>query len=243
MNTMRLTDFDTLTFDCYGTLIDWETGIFDALRPWLERAGVPAGRAEITAAFGAEEAAQQVATPGMLYPELLATVMLRLGRRWKLPVGDAEAAAFGASIGDWPAFPDSAAALAYLKGHCRLVILSNVDRESFARSNATLGVGFDAVFTAQDIGSYKPDARNFDYLIDRLAARGIDKGRILHTAQSIHHDHVPATRAGLATNWIDRRGAAIGVGELAPAAAEARIDFHFPDMTSFAAAHRAETAG
>ena len=179
----QLSDFQVLTFDCYGTLIDWETGICQALGPWLERQGVRAAREQILAAFAAAEAPQQEATPGLRYPELLARVHGAVAAHFGVAPDPAAAQAFGGSVQDWPAFPDSAAALAYLKRHYRLVILSNVDRASFAHSARKLGVEFDAVYTAQDIGSYKPDPRNFEYMLARLAEQGIAREQILHTAR------------------------------------------------------------
>jgi 2-haloacid dehalogenase len=142
-------------------------------------------------------------------------------------------------LGDWPAFPDSAASLGYLQRFYKLVILSNVDRTSFARSQRKLGVEFFAVYTAEDIGSYKPDPRNFSYLLDRLAQAGHPAGDILHVAQSLHHDHAPANRAGLVSAWIDRRHGA-GGGATPPAESAVCYDFRFTSMAEFAAAHRAE---
>ena len=239
---MKLSDFDVLTFDCYGTLIDWEGGITAALRPLLARAP---GRdpATVLQDFAREESAQEAETPSMPYSELLAVVHDRLAVAWGAAPDAAEAARFGASVPDWPAFPDSAAALAYLAQHYKLVILSNVDRASFAASNARLGVTFDAVFTAQDIGSYKPDPANFTYLLARLAAQGIGRDRILHTAQSLFHDHVPARAAGLSTAWIDRRAQQDGWGATMPPPVAVTPDFHFPSMAALAEAHRAENPG
>ena len=131
----------------------------------------------------------------MRYADLLAVVYKRLARHWDIPATDADATAFGQSIRMWPAFADTVSALHYLAQHYTLVILSNVDRTSFAASNRILEVAFDAIYTAEDIGSYKPDPRNFAYMLDQLAARGVDKTDILHTAQSLFHDHVPATAA------------------------------------------------
>jgi 2-haloacid dehalogenase len=240
---MRLGDFSVLTFDCYGTLIDWETGIVSALGPWLAANGVGAEPDRILAAFARAEAPQQEATPGMLYRDLLAEVHGAIAREFGLAPDHEAAHAFGASIGDWPAFPDSIEALAYLKRHYQLVILSNVDRASFARSNPKLGVEFDAVFTAEDIGSYKPDPRNFQYMIERLAERGIGKEQILHTAESLYHDHMPAKRFGLATCWIHRRAGREGHGATRPPQVEVRPDFRFETLAAMAAAHRAEQAG
>jgi 2-haloacid dehalogenase len=240
---MRLSDYSVLSFDCYGTLIDWETGIARALGPWLEQAGVRASREEILAAFADAEAPQQAATPDLLYPELLARVHGALAARFGISPDPQAARAFGASIADWPAFPDSAPALAYLKQHYRLVILSNVDRASFGQSQDRLKVAFDAVYTAQDIGSYKPDPGNFEYLLARLAEQGIAPREVLHTAESLYHDHIPAKRFGLATCWIHRRVGQAGHGATRPPEVEVRPDFRFPTLGAMAAADRAERSG
>jgi 2-haloalkanoic acid dehalogenase type II len=236
---MRLRDFSVLTFDCYGTLIDWESGIWRALQPLVARAPNPPSRDAALAAFGAAESAQERETPSLIYSALLARVHERLAATWGVASDAAEATAFGNSVPDWPAFADSSAALAYLKRHYKLVILSNVHRAGFAASNAKLGIDFDAVYTAEDIGSYKPDPANFRYLLDRLGAQGIRPGDILHVAQSLYHDHAPANRAGLASAWIDRRQGA-GGGATPPADAAVRYDFRFSSLAALAAAHEAE---
>ena len=236
---MRLTDFSALTFDCYGTLIDWETGIHAALQPLLRHAGVTLPRDGVLERFAAHESAQEAETPGMPYPDILAQVHRRLAAEWGASVNDAAHRAFGASVRDWPVFPDSAASLRYLQQHYQLVILSNIDRQSFAASNERLGVAFDAVFTAEDIGSYKPALANFDYMLARMAARDVPAGRILHTAQSLFHDHVPAKQRGLASAWINRRHALAGWGATAPAP-DGRYDFHYPSLAAMVDAHQAE---
>jgi 2-haloacid dehalogenase len=236
---MRLADFSVLTFDCYGTLIDWESGIWQALQPLIARCASAPSREVALAAFAAAESAQEQETPGLLYSELLARVHRRLAEGWSVAANNADDAAFGGSVGDWPAFPDSAEALAYLKRFYKLVILSNVDRASFARSNPRLGVAFDAVYTAQDIGSYKPDPRNFRYLLDRLAETGHQPGDILHVAQSLYHDHAPANQCGLASAWIDRRRGA-GGGATPPTDTSVLYDFRFESLAELAAAHAAE---
>jgi 2-haloalkanoic acid dehalogenase type II len=139
-------------------------------------------------------------------------------------------------VGDWPAFPDTVAALHALQERYRLVILSNVDRLSFAATQQRLGVTFYAVHTAQDIGTYKPDVANFVYLIERLATDGIEKSEILHVAQSLYHDHAPANRIGLASAWIDRRHDAAGWGATAPPPQGVRYDFRFESLAELAAA-------
>lgn len=236
---MRLQDFRVLTFDCYGTLIDWESGILTALDPLLARLSAPLSRDAVLEAFGRHEAAEEAANPTLRYPALLAKVHRHLAEDWGIACDDAAADRFGASVADWPPFADSAVALTALKRHCELVILSNVDRTSFAASNRRLGVAFDAVFTAEEIGSYKPDPANFRYLIEHLAARGVRREDILHTAQSLFHDHLPAKRAGLATAWIDRRHDAAGFGATPPPAKAVHTDFRFPTLAAMAEAWEA----
>jgi 2-haloalkanoic acid dehalogenase type II len=237
---MRLSDFRVLTFDCYGTLIDWETGLHTALQPLLARAGRDLPREAVLQRFAVLESRAEAATPRLRYAELLAVVHAALAQQLGVAPDAAEAATFGASVGSWPAFPDTAPALQYLKRHYRLVILSNVDRTSFAATLPRLGVAFDAVFTAEEIGSYKPDPRNFAYLLAKLAATGVAPGEILHTAQSLFHDHAPANAAGLASAWIDRRGDAAGWGATATPPADVRYDFRFPSLAALVAAHQAE---
>ncbi len=236
---MKLADFRVLTFDCYGTLIDWERGIV-AARARAAHAAPMTGPAPdaMLPAFARRESRQQAMTPAMPYADLLAEVHGQLAAEWGVPRDAEEDRRFGASIGDWPAFPDTVEALQYLKRHFRLVILSNVDRQGFQASNRRLGVAFDAVHTAQDIGSYKPDPRNFAYLLDRLAAADVGRRQVLHVAQSLFHDHVPANAAGLASAWIDRRHDKAGRGATAPVSAGVRYDFRFNSLRALAEAHR-----
>jgi 2-haloacid dehalogenase len=234
---VRLSDFKVLSFDCYGTLIDWESGIWTALQPLAAQAGGKA-REDALTRFGHHESAQEHETPNLKYSELLARVHARLAAEWGVAANPAADRAFGASVGEWPAFPDSAEALAYLKRHFKLVILSNVDRASFAGSNKRLGVAFDAVCTAEDIGSYKPDLANFRYLVARVRELGHRTSKLLHVAQSLYHDHAPANAAGLKSAWIDRRAAEPGWGATPEAAAH--YDFRFKSLGELAEAHRAE---
>ncbi|MSO99623.1 MAG: haloacid dehalogenase type II [Acetobacteraceae bacterium] len=231
---MKLTDFRVLSFDCYGTLIDWESGILTALRPLVHRAGLTLDGEAILAAFAQQETEQQAATPAMPYAALLTEVHSRLARLWKVDDNAAENERFGASIGDWPGFPDTVEALRALAQSYRLVILSNVDRDSFRVTNTRLGVTFDAIYTAQDIGSYKPDPRNFAWLLDRLAESGFQKSDVLHVAQSLYHDHAPANALGLASAWIDRRHGATGWGATVPPPQGVRYDFCFNSLRELA---------
>jgi 2-haloacid dehalogenase len=240
---MRLTDFKVLTFDCYGTLIDWETGMVEALKPLTGRAKTPLSRNAILEAHARHEAAQQLQTPGKLYRELLAVVHKRLAEEWEIATSWDDCMRYGQSVRDWPAFPDTPAALQYLKRHYRLVILSNVDNENFSFSNKKLGVDFDAIYTAEDIGSYKPSLSNFEYMLARLAERGIAKDTILHTAESMFHDHKPANEIGLKSCWIYRRYADEGFGATMHPGNMPRYDFRFTSMGEFAKAHQAEAKG
>ena len=238
---MQLTDFDALSFDCYGTLIDWEAGIAAALRPWAGRHGLALGDEGLLTAYSDHEARAEADHPTALYPEILARSMRALGAQLDAPVSDEEAAAFGASVPDWPAFPDSPEALARLAARYRLIILSNVDRTSFAGSNRRLGVTFTSILTAQDVGSYKPSPRNFAALAAERERLGIPEGRLLHVAQSLFHDHVPAKAAGLPTVWIDRRRDQPGWGATPEPSAPVTPDWTFPSMAAFADA--VEAAG
>ena len=241
---MNLTDFRVLTFDCYGTLIDWERGILDRLGSVFEREGAPAAGDALLEAYARHESAQQAETPAMRYPELLSKVYLSLAAEWRVAAETPEAHAFGASVGRWPVFPDSKEALSYLEGHYRLVILSNVDRDSFTASNETLGVRFDAVYTAEDIGSYKPALRNFEEMIEGTRRDlGFGRDDILHVAQSLFHDHAPAKSLGLATCWIDRRHDRGGFGATAPPSGEVTPDFRFESLAALVEAHRVEGGG
>jgi 2-haloacid dehalogenase len=236
---MKLTDFKLLSFDCYGTLIDWESGLLGALAPLTARARVATEQA--LADFARTESAQEAATPSLRYADILTHVHASLARAWGVGSTPAEDAAFGASIPDWPAFPDSAAALAALQQRYKLVILSNVDRASFAGSNRRLGVVFDAIHTAEDIGSYKPDPRNFRFLLDRCAEMGVARHEILHVAQSLYHDHGPANDAGITSCWIDRRAGRPGGATKTPTQAP-RYAWRFESLAALAKTAQDEIA-
>jgi 2-haloacid dehalogenase len=240
---MKLTDFKALTFDCYGTLIDWESGMVEALKPLTSRVGRKLSRDEILQAHARHESAQQLQTPTKAYRDLLPIVYKRLGEEWGVLAPWDECVAYGRSVRDWPAFADSAAALQYLKKHYKLVILSNVDNESFAGSNEKLQVEFDAIYTAEDVGAYKPSDRNFEYMLTKLKTLGIEKHQILHTAESLFHDHGPANRHGLASCWIYRRFDQEGFGATMHPGEMPKHDFRFDSMAGLVEAHQAELRG
>jgi 2-haloacid dehalogenase len=225
--------FDALTFDCYGTLIDWETGILAGLRAAFAPHGVGAGDDELLESYANAEAALE-AGPYLRYREILARAARAIASSLGATLSDDEAAMFGGSVADWPAFPDSVDALARLKTRFRLGVLTNCDDDLFAASNRRLGVDFDWIVTAQQVGSYKPDERNVVALLERLAADGVAPERILHVAQSLYHDHAPAQRLGVRSVWIDRRRGRSGAGATPPA--DARPDAAFGSMAELAAA-------
>lgn len=235
---MDLRAFKALTFDCYGTLIDWESGILAELKPWVAASGLKLSDDQILEAYGEAESACEVATPSKIYPGILADTMRALAKHWSISASDAQAAEFGRSVPRWPAFPDSAAALQYLTQHYKLVILSNVDRASFAESNKKLQVTFDKVVTAQDVGSYKPNLANFRRLLTEVGKLGIGKEQILHTAQSLFHDVAPAKSIGLKTCWINRRKGRPGGGATKAPSGDATPDIEFPSMAALVDAHR-----
>jgi len=233
---MELTDFEALSFDCYGTLIDWETGLLAVLAPWARARGLTPSGEELLTAYAQVEAAVEEEHPAEAYPEVLARGMRLLGENLGAEVTDEDAARLARSVPDWPAFPDSHDALAALGRRFKLIILANVDRASFAGSNARLGVEFAGIITAQDVGSYKPSPRNFEALVTEAARLGVRPGGLLHVAQSLFHDHVPARRAGLPTVWIHRRHARGGWGATPQPPAPVTPDWEFPSMAAFAAA-------
>ena len=208
MTAIDFDRIDALTFDCYGTLIDWETGIARGLRAILDPRGVQVGDDSLLEAYAREEAALE-AGPYLRYREVLARAARGVADGFGVSPTDEELARFGGSVGDWPAFEDSADALGRLKERFRLGVITNCDDDLFAASNKRLGVTFDWVITAQQVQSYKPSHRNFDAA---FAVIDVPIPRILHVAQSLFHDHVPAQARGLTTAWIDRRHDKAGSG-------------------------------
>ena len=231
---MNLTGIQALSFDCYGTLIDWESGIVTALHPWATRTGVGLDREALLREFGAVETGVETEQSGLLYPLVLAETLRRMSANLNAPATDDEAANFGASVPDWPAFPDSADALARLRERFKLIILSNVDRASFARSSEKLGVEFDLVITAEDVGSYKPDHRHFERLFADLSSIGIDRSELIHVAESLYHDHAPAQQLGLPGVWIHRRAGKEGTGAAHPPEGVSEPTWRFTSMAEFA---------
>jgi 2-haloacid dehalogenase len=230
---LDLTKYKALSFDCYGTLIDWETGIAAVLAPWAREQGLNVSNEELLLAYADNEAAVERETPSALYPDVLAMAFRRTGERLSTPVSDAWAQRLGDSVPDWPAFPDSADALARLAQRYKLIILSNVHRAGFAASNQRLRGDFAAIITAEDVGAYKPAEEHFRALDATLPGLGVDRGGLLHVAQSLFHDHVPAKREGLPSAWINRRHDRPGWGAT-PAPSEWDFDLEFNSMADLA---------
>lgn len=231
-------DYPVFSFDCYGTLIDWETGLWEALQPLLGANDTVVDRDSALTLFSAVEPEIEAEQPTLPYSRVLELAHSRLAARMGLATDPSLDEAFGASVPSWPAFPDTANALAALARHHSLVILSNVDHAGFAGSLPRLGVEFAAVYTAEDIGSYKPDPANFEYLIAQVRADlGHGADNILHVAQSLFHDHVPARAHGLATAWIDRQGLQSGGSWGATRIVEElpEVDYVYPTLAELAA--------
>ena len=228
MTAVDFDAFDVLTFDCYGTLIDWEAGILAALRDPLAAHGIEEPDDALLEAFGRHEAEAE-AGPYRPYREVLGMVLSEMLREHGAEPTPDEVAAFGGSVAEWPAFPDSAASLARLHRRFKLGVVTNCDDDLFAGSEARLGTKFDWVVTAQQARRYKPNPRGFELMFERV---GIPPSRILHVAQSLFHDHVTAKRLGLSTVWVDRRGDRPGSGATPPA--DASPDLRVPDMATLA---------
>ena len=220
--------FEAMTFDCYGTLIDWERGLTDAIHSVIDRRGIQARDDEVLEAYAREEAALEKGEY-LRYREILRRCLHALGTEFGFSPTDDEAGSFANSVGDWPPFDDSAEALAELSKRFRLGVITNCDDDLFARSNVRLGVTFDWVVTAEQVGSYKPSRRNFEVALERIGAA---PERVLHVAQSLFHDHVPARQMGLSTVWVDRRRGKAGFGATPPASVTP--DLTVPDMRSLA---------
>ncbi len=204
-----MVDFDkfkAVTFDCYGTLIDWETGITQVVRPWVDAINPAIPTDLVITSFALHQAKHQQTRPTLLYPEVLARTWKDIERTFGWREDSAHAAAFAASVPDWPPFADTVESLKYLARFYKLVILSNVDNASLEGTvRRQLHVPFETTVTAEDVASYKPGLPHFTRAFEQLAAKGIAKDEILHVAQSKHHDIRPGRELGLTTVWVNRR--------------------------------------
>jgi 2-haloacid dehalogenase len=220
--------FEVLTFDCYGTLIDWEKGILEAVRDVFARHGVAASDEAILETY-AELEAKYEQGDYLRYRIVLRLVMTEMSLRFKFDAAPAELDCLSRSIGDWEPFPDTADALRRLAGKYKLAVISNVDDELFAMTAKRLGVGFDWVTTAERVRAYKPSLEMFE---EALRLIGAPRERVLHVAQSVYHDIVPARSLGIAAVWVNRRAGRKGAG--ATPRAEAAADLEVHDLASLA---------
>ena len=218
--------FDVLTFDCYGTLIDWERGILDAMRPILSAHDLAPGDEEILECY-AELESEVEQGEYLPYREVLRRVMRGVGKRFGFEPSDDERDALPESLRNWPPFPDTVQSLKRLNARYQLAIISNVDDDLFAASARRLEVEFDWVVTAEQVRSYKPSPRNFE---QAMATIGLPREKILHVAQSLYHDIRPARALGLTTVWVNRRKGKPGSGATAPAEAEPHLEV--PDLAT-----------
>jgi 2-haloacid dehalogenase len=217
-------DVKLLTFDCYGTLIDWETGILAALRPILGGRNLQVSDHDILELYASVEATIELGDYRP-YREVLRSVVKQFGERYGFHATEDEMASLAESLQDWPPFTDAEPALRKLQEKHQLAVISNVDDDLFAASINRLGIDFNHIITAQQANAYKPSEAVFEF-----ALRSIDipRERILHCAQSLYHDIAPARKLGIGTVWINRRHRARGFGATPPS--EARPDFEVPDL-------------
>lgn len=242
MSPRSLKDYSCLTFDCYGTLVDWEGGFITAFRSLTTRLEpthtLRKDPAAILKLYGQYEPEIQAKFPRLKYSAVLEKVYEQIADECGLGevITSTDKTAFGASIGTWVSFPDTIEALRRLKRHFKLVILSNVDKESFSRtlSGPLSAASFDAVYVAEDIGSYKPDLKNFEYLVDHCKSDlQVEKDRILHTAYSLPADLKPAKEFGLTGCLIERYPNVMG-GDLEQMKDSVAVDFKFATLGDMA---------
>jgi len=226
---MNFEPFTHLTFDCYGTLIDWETGILAAILPVLAGRGIAAEATQLLQHYVRYEAAQEAA-PYQRYRNVLQNVMADIAAELGFTPTAAELQALPNSVGHWPPFADTVASLVRLQTRYKLVIVSNIDEVMFAETRKLLQVEFDDVITAEQVESYKPAPTHFHVALQRL---GVLPQYVLHVAQSLYHDHMPAKALGLTTVWVQRPSRLPGTGLALPAAATP--DLVVPDLQSLAA--------
>ena len=225
---LQFNAFEVLTFDCYGTLIDWETGIWEALRPVAAAHCIDLSPDKALELYGELETEIERGEYRE-YKAVLQMVLKGLGARLGFDPTADEQRQFSMSVRDWPAFSDSAAALQALKKRYKLAIVSNIDDDLFAFSAQRLQVEFDWIITAQQARSYKPSPNNFHLAFERIK---LPRTKILHVAQSLYHDIAPAKALGLSTVWVNRRHDKKGFGATPPA--QAQPDLEVPDLQTLA---------
>jgi 2-haloacid dehalogenase len=217
---LDLSRYKVLTFDCYGTLIDWEAGILRAIRPVIARYGIGVDDREILETYAQLEAKHEEGDC-VSYAMVLRLVMTEMSLRFGFDATPAELDCLSRSIGDWEPFPDTAVALRRLSNRYKLAIVSNIDDRLFAATAKRLEVPFDWVVTAEQARAYKPSHTVFELALEKV---GYPRGEILHVAQSVYHDIIPAKSLGLATVWVNRRTGKAGSGATLPASAKPDVE-------------------
>ena len=234
----RIRDHEALTFDVYGTLIDWEPSITAFFEAWAETNGVEADDVAFLDAFDDARTRFQAIRPALLYPEVLSRAYGAIAERWNRPVDVKEQEEFSRSAGTWPPYGDTIDSLQHLRRHFRMGCVSNIDDRSLDATLAALGVEWDFTVTAERVGAYKPDLPHFVHMISQCGRLGVGPDRILHVGQSLRADVAPAARLGLKMAWINRPGRRLGVTE--EDADGGPADFVFASLADLVEAHREE---
>jgi 2-haloacid dehalogenase len=227
---MDFSQFTTISFDCYGTLIDWEAGILPVLRTVLANHDQRLPDAEILELYGEFEAEAE-SGPYQRYQDVLQSVVRAFADRFHFQASAAEIHSLHESVPAWPPFADTVGGLHELQKRYKLVVISNIDDNLFAETRKHLGVELDGVITAEQARSYKPSLNNFQMA---LRTQALSPDLLLHAGQSIYHDVVPARSLGISTVWVNRKSARPGIG--AVRATEGRPDLEVPDLASLVAA-------
>lgn len=209
-----------ITFDCYGTLIDWETGMLAALRPLFCRDGKIVSDEKLLEAYGEAEAEVE-AGPYQRYRTVLCETVQAMGRELGVDISAQDGRQFAASLARWDPFPDTVDCLQALARRYKLGVISNIDDDLFAGTQKKLGVKFDLIVTAEQVQSYKPSLRNFQ---EALRRSGLSKDEVLHAGQSVYHDIVPASFLGIANVWVNRPSVRPGAGAAKPASAQPQFE-------------------
>jgi 2-haloacid dehalogenase/putative hydrolase of the HAD superfamily len=235
---MKLKNFKALSFDCYGTLIDWETGIEALVKPWLAAMNSPIPVDLVLSSFALMQAKHQQVRPALLYTEVMRRTWHDIEGQFGWDENATHAEAFARSVSEWLPFADTVESLKYLSQYYKLIILSNVDNKSLAGTLKLLEAPFSFTVTAEDVGSYKPGLPHFEKAFQKLNAIGLQKDDLLHVAQSKHHDINPGRQLGLSTVWVNRRFGKRGSG--ATLATEAVPDITVTSLAELVQLHKAE---
>ena len=233
MNKPKLNEFNTLTFDVVGTLIDFERGILEWFRPRLANRGAKKTDEEILTIFATYEDRYQRDVPDKPFTAMLPLIYRDMAKQWNIDVWETDAREFQESIQTWPAFPDTVASLRVLKKSYRLVAVTNADAWALTYMSATMDDPFDEQITCDEVGVNKPSPKVFTYVLNKLAPIGVGKNDILHTAQSQYHDIIPAMELGFSTMWIERRHGKESFGATPEPERIAKPTFHATSMADF----------